>query len=394
MREPRQRGGVRGLFSLVTVLKILDATAGSALCWGLGLARHVLSRRHPSRELRREAVRRVLVIRPGGMGDMILLLPALHRLRALLPDASVEVIGERRNAAVLRLAGWTPACLTYDGAPLRLLWELLTKRYDVAIDAEQFHHFSAVLAFLSGARIRIGFKINPSRNLLYTHLIHYAVDGHEGGQFMELLAPLGGADRACRLEGILAATDFDPPAGARERLAGIRRRGPLVAIAPGTPSPYKRWAAGRFADLIEALKRRWGLETVLVGGRDARPLARWLAARAESVGNRATVLAGRASLAETAAVLREARLYIGTDSGLAHLAVAVGTPTVVVFGPSDPVKWGHADARHAVVRKPLACSPCSVFGYHKLCRTLACMDGVTVDDVLAACERLLGPAPS
>jgi ADP-heptose:LPS heptosyltransferase len=382
---------VRGLFSLVTVLKILDATLGAALCWTLGIARYLVSRRHPAKEFRRECVRRVLVIRPGGMGDMILLLPVLQRLRALLPDATVEVIGERRNAAVLRLAGWTSNCLTYDGAPLRLLWELLTNRYDVALDTEQFHHFSAVLALLSRARIRIGFKINPSRNQLYTHLVNYAVDRHEGGQFMELLAPLGVTDRAYRLEGVLARVDFAPRAATQEWLAERRRRGPFVVLAPGTPTPYKRWETHRFVELMRTLKQRWGLATVLMGGRDAARLIRGLAASASGNGNDVSVPAGRPSLAETAAVLREARLFVGLDSGLAHLAVAVGTPTVVIFGPSDHLKWGHDDRRHAVVHQPLACSPCFIFGYHKLCRTIACMDAVSVDHVLAACGRLLGP---
>lgn len=100
-------------------------------------------------------------------------------------------------------------------------------------------------------------------------------------------------------------------------------------------------------------------------------------------------LAGGLSLAETAAVIRAAGLFIGGDSGLGHLAVALGTPTVLLFGPSDHQKWGHAGVRHAVIRRPVACAPCFIFGYHRPCRTIACMRGITVDQVVAAARQLL-----
>jgi ADP-heptose:LPS heptosyltransferase len=109
-----------------------------------------------------------------------------------------------------------------------------------------------------------------------------------------------------------------------------------------------------------------------------------------AAGAEAVTLAGRLDLAGTAAIIARSALFVGSDSGLAHLAVALGVPTVVLFGPSDSLKWGTENSRHAVVRHDLPCAPCFIFGYHKPCRTIACMKGISVDDVLRACEAVLG----
>ena len=99
-------------------------------------------------------------------------------------------------------------------------------------------------------------------------------------------------------------------------------------------------------------------------------------------------LCGR-PLPEVTALIRQARLFVGGDSGLAHLAAAAGTPTVVLFGPSDSKKWGIKDARHKVVCKALPCAPCFIFGYHRPCRDIQCMHRIETDEVFTACASLL-----
>ncbi len=386
----RREGWLGAAVSRIALIKMADATIGAALCWIIGYLRYRFADGPTTSERGGRRIRRLLVIRPGGMGDMILLLPVLRRLRQEFPDAAIDIVCERRNLEVLRLAGWADAATAYDAHPLRFLRLMLTRAYDAAIDTEQFHHFSAVLAFLSGAGVRVGFKITPARNLLYTHLINYAMDGYEGRQFTRLLEPLGvAADAPYQLEGILAdrlpALPAAPAAAARLSAAG-----PLIVFAPGSSSRYKHWDTGRCAALVQALAGR-GCGVALVGGRDAARVAAAILRGAAAPAGRVEDLTGRLSLAETVGVLREAALFVGTDSGVSHLAVALGLPTVVIFGPTDHLKWGIDDARHAIVRQPVACAPCFIFGYHRPCRTIACMGGVTVDDVLGACARLYPP---
>ena len=355
----------------VFLFKLIDATVGAASCWLVGRLRHLL-RLDPSVPPGPAArpVRRVLVIRPGGLGDMVLLLPTLRVLRERFPEAAVDVVCESRNAAVLRLAGLADRIWCYDSAPLALLFGLKRARYDVALDSEQFHHISALMALLSRAPIRIGFKINPGRNPLYTHLITYDLEGWEAAQFMRLLAPLGVAGVVPVVEGSL-------------RVEGAGSTSGSIVVHAGATTRYKRWDRMRWAELVRRLAAQSRKPIVLVGGPSDRMTAAWIAAHA---GVPVENTAGCLSLRETAATLASAALYVGGDSGLAHLAVALDTPTVVLFGPSDNRKWGAHGPRHAVVRCDLACAPCAIFGYHKLCHSIACMDGITVAQVAEACR--------
>ena len=357
----------------VFFFKLIDATVGAALCWVVGRLRYLL-RFDPSvpPDPAAQPVRRVLVIRPGGLGDMVLLLPTLRVLRERFPAAAVDVVCERRNAAVLRLAALADRIWCYDSSPLASLWGLRRAHYDVVLDSEQFHHISALMALLSRAPVRIGFKINPGRNPLYTHLITYEPDGWEAGQFMRLLAPLGIAGVVPVVEGSLRVDGVAHPSPGR------------IVVHAGATTRYKQWDRARWSELVRRLAAQSSGPILLVGGPADRAAAAWIAERA---GVPVENAAGRLSLKETAHLLAGASLFVGGDSGLAHLAVALDTPTVVLFGPSDSRKWGAHGPRHAVVRHELACAPCAIFGYHKLCHSIACMDGITVEEVAEACSK-------
>jgi ADP-heptose:LPS heptosyltransferase len=390
-RHRRRRGYQTPLFTRITGLKIADAGLGLPLCWLLGYLHFLFARRAPIRaEYQGREASEILMLRPGGMGDMLLMVPVIRKLRAEFPRARIDIICESRNLDVLRIAGLADCALPYDTQPLRLCWHLIRRRYDIAIDSEQFHHFSAIMAFFSRAPIRIGYKINPARNQLYTHLVGYDMDGFEGRQFARLLKPLNISDWNYSLEGVLADTVLPLPSleKAKDLQAAIAA-GPFVAVHAGSRSPYKTWGTGKFIALIQGLGQRQTVGIVLVGAASesasSAAIVPYIDRQQIRIGNGV----GRFTLAETAAIIRRARLFIGGDSGLGHLAVALGTPTVLIFGPSDSHKWGHSGTRHKVVQRPLACAPCFIFGYHRPCRTFQCLAEITPEAVLAACDELL-----
>lgn len=376
----------------VRLLKILDATVGFFLCWMGGLLLHLLHRNPaPGRPLP-AVIRTILVIRPGGMGDMILLQPALRSLRQHYPEAVIDVVCESRNRDIPPLAGAGVRLLLYDVNPVRTFARLLRGGYDIAIDTEQFHHFSAVMAMFSRAPVRIGFKINPGRNQIYTHLVNYDLEGYEAGEFMRLLHPLGIREEAA-VQGCLAA----PAEPLAEDLARVER---WLLIHAATTSRYKGWDAAKWAEVARRIAEgahafsgsgkeagRARLIVGLVGGANDVGIAEAIAAQS-GLGDGVRVLAGRLAFRQTAALIGRAELFVGLDSGLAHLAVASGTPTVVLFGPSDHKKWGVESDHNVVVRKALACSPCFIFGYHKFCHSIACMAEISAGDVLAAVGKL------
>jgi len=271
-----------------------------------------------------------------------------------------------------------------------LLARLFSRRYDLAIDTEQFHNFSAIFGWLSGAGRRIGFKINPLRNPLYTHLVNYSPDGNEGEQFLELLQPLGSEGSAYELVNTIG--EHVPPLPTTVEESWQSRIGdtPAVALHVGCSTPYKLWPEENLVELGRQLHGRHGLGVVVLGSGAERTAAERVAAELCRSDVPALSLAGRLTLSETAAAIRKARLFVGPDSGIGHMAAAVGTPTVTLFGPSDPAKWGREDDRHRVVRVKLPCSPCFIFGFSKPCRTFDCMKRIEVEDVLEACGAVIG----
>jgi len=374
-------------------LKSLDATAGYWLCRILGyLQPRRKSNKHSGKDSLPGTPRRILVIRPGGMGDMILLLPALKQLQEKFPEAELDIICEKRNIGVLHLAGFGRNAMAYDAGIFGLLRRLRRLSYDMAIDTEQFHHFSAVIALLSRAPVRIGFKINPNRNPLYTHLVNYAVDGYEGRQFAKLLEPAGITNPVFKLEGIIQPSALKLPEPAQKKLDALGKKGKVVAIHPGSTTIFKQWDIANFTALVRTLISEHACTVALIGSHADISRANHILKRTKDLQESIASFTGSLSLEETAAMIRLSGLFVGGDSGLAHLAVAQGTPTVAIFGPTDPEKWGLIDARHKIARKAVSCSPCFIFGYHKPCNSIDCMAEIKVEDVLLHCADLLHKA--
>lgn len=368
--------------SLATSLfKWADRVVGGLAVRGLGLAHHHLRPGPPFVDIDPRAVRRVLLVRPGGIGDLLLLLPAVQRLRAALPGIELTLIAQRRNASLAELSGAFDQVACFDGSPTTFA-RALRRGHDVAIDSEQFHYSSAAFAFLSGARARIGFKINPARNELYTHLVDYPMDLHESVAFARLVEPLcGTAGTVPTLAGVLDRGRLP------ERVDGVPEAAGRVVVFPYGGGRGKEWPTPRWTELVRRL-RAAGHELALVGGSDARPRTDAVLA---GLGDARGVLdlVGRLSLRDTAAVVAQARLYVGCDTGVTHVAQALGVRCVVLFGASDERKWGPPPELGQAVSEPVPCRPCSIFGYVKRCRTIDCMDRVAVERVWRAVEAEL-----
>jgi heptosyltransferase-2 len=192
---------------------------------------------------------------------------------------------------------------------------------------------------------------------------------------------------------------FEPGPAATAAADRIRHdqdlRAPVVAIAPGGGTnpgmdlPEKRWPAEHFAALADHLYQDYGASILVLGGPADRPIciAMRAAMRAPSLD-----LCGPAPFAERGALLRRCDLYIGNDSGPTHLAVAVDCPVIAIFGPTDVGLYGPYRARASAVHRALPCSPCFVHGRFPPCPNHhACMRGLAVADVLAACREFLSP---
>lgn len=361
------------------LLKIIDETLGPVCCRVLSHPQMEDAYPEPERRLRS-----VLVIRPGGIGDAVMLLPALFALRNHAPEAEIEVLCESRNSGVFKLAFPEMPVYEYDTAPFAALRRLRNSKYSAVVDTEQFHHFSGVMAALAKAPVRVGFKINTRRNALYTHLVSYDLDGPEDRQFLRLFSALTDSQLMPPARfGILS--DAVLPALPEAASALLPKGEKLIVMHIGGSAECKRWSPLKYAELGARLERELGLKPVLVGGPDEGTLAE----KVLNSGRGGMVnLCGRLSISQTAALCREAGLFAGPDSGIAHLACAAGARCTVLFGPSDSVKWG-PDGNGAVVRGNVPCGPCAIFGYNKPCRAHLCMKKISVDEVFSNVKKFV-----
>ena len=353
--------------------------------------------------------RRILVIRPDHLGDLLFTGPALRYLRAIYPEAEITaLVGPWGRGVAERLPG-LDGVLTcpFPGfsrepkgspvAPYRLLWREAARLrdFDLAIILRFDHWWGALLAHTAGIPHRWGYAIAECRPFL-TRAIRYEPGHHEAEQNLRLLqgacgrqdVPLSSEDLALAFAVKEEERQF---AGGYLAGQGIGDHGRLVAIHPGAGAPVKLWPAERYAQMADALADEFRAKIVITGSAGELGLAWKVAAlmRANPV-----VAAGETSLGQLAALLGRCSLALGSDSGPLHLAVAMGTPTVHMYGPADPAKFGpwapRDDARHIVLVSPMSCVPCERLDYgQEELGEHPCMQAIGVDKVLEAARGLL-----
>jgi lipopolysaccharide heptosyltransferase I len=264
---------------------------------------------------------------------------------------------------------------------------LAGERIDLALDL-QGDVRTNVLMWLTGARRRVGYA-----NTGGAYLLHEVVPLDETVSWVvqnrrAVAAAVGSQPGPARVD---PASETDRLAG-RGVLdaAGLAGRRPLVGIHPSGGRRIKQWDVGGWAEVAARLQSEFGAAVVITGSGADRELAQALLARVPA----AVDLSGRLSLRETLGVLAGLDLFLSPDTGPMHLACAVGTPSVSVFGPSDPARYFSGEgARHVVVRRELWCSPCNLIRKPPAECDVAegpeCLRVVTADEVHAAAARVL-----
>ncbi|WP_237754276.1 glycosyltransferase family 9 protein [Geobacter sp. OR-1] len=316
----------------------------------------------------------ILLIRPGGIGDAVHLIPAINSIREKFPDAAIDLLAEKRNAAIFGLCREIRTTRRYD-VPGELV-AAMRSSYDVVIDSEQWHRLSAAVARLIGAPVLVGFATNE-RSRLFNYPVPYSQDDYEAASFYRLLQPFGIDTPADVVFPWLSV-----PAAAADKVAGLLsglEANRFVAVFPGASIPERRWGMDRFRTLARRLSER-SIPVVVIGGRED-------AAEGDGIvqGLPAISLAGKTSLLETAAVIDRGALLVSGDSGVLHIGVGLGKATVSLFGSGIAAKWAPRGDNHVVVNKGLSCSPCTRFGYTPTCLNRAkCIAEISPDEVYSA----------
>ena len=341
-----------------------------------------------------EGVKSILLVKLSSIGDVVQALPVAGAVRRRFPEAHIAwavgpaaaevVAGNPHLSETLvvggRVEGPGVQSVPPVSAPRRLGRALRERGFELSLDMQGLFK-SALIAYVSGARDRIGFRnlqegafLFNNRRVVPDRRDVHAVEGYLG------FARAVGAEvpAAEALDFTFASSEADR----RAAEALLEGRGEVAALIPGARWESKRWPAERFAAAADALQTELGLTSVVVGGAGDGELAERICAESES---EVVDLTGRTTLKELAEVFRRCRVTLGNDTGPLYISFAVGTPTVAVFGPTDAQRLGPYGEGHAKVTAGVECAPCR----RRRCVPLRCMDAIAPERVVEAASRLV-----
>ncbi|HTX64768.1 MAG TPA: glycosyltransferase family 9 protein [Opitutaceae bacterium] len=335
----------------------------------------------------------ILVVRRRYLGDLVLLGPLLRNLRLHWPEARIAVLAEPAYAPVLALNPDVDEVLTLPGGPSawgRLLRRLRGAGFTHVFDLDNTEK-TAVLARWTGAGFRAALRheLPPRLPRLYTHLVLDPPADHERRSIDEYylqVLPAAGVPVISR------AVRLVPPAA---ELAATRRHvpepGPRLLVHPGTRSPFRQWPAECFAAVCERVHTELGIRIVLTGGPGEQGLVADIQRRAPAAG---AAVVPPLAVPAFAALAAQFDALLCHDSGPMHIAAAVGTPVVALFGSQNLALWRPAGDRHRLLQPPLPCRECVAPGVCVPADSYRsyCVRRLTVEEVYAAIRDLLtGP---
>ena len=399
-------------------IRIVDAWVGTPLCWILTVARRVFEgiRRRPADA---SPPKKIIFIKLVELGANVQASAAVRRAAEIVGRANVYFWIFAESRPILELLDLVPAenLLTvrsqgfgrFAADLLRTLWVVRRLHIDAVVDLEFFARASALLAFLSGARRRVGLhrftSAGPYRGDLMTHRVQHNPYTHVSVYFYLLVEALGApADELPLPKRCLPKQDLAPlrfPAAADEvrrvqmrlnEVAGFAIQGPIVLLNPNASDivPLRKWPAERFIEVGQRLLARHSDLTIVVTGSPAEQDAAAVFVRAID-SPRAVSMAGRTLLRELLILYGLADVLVTNDSGPGQFAAMTDIDSVVLFGPETPQLWGPLGPRAHVLWAGLACSPCiQPFNFRfSPCRQPLCMTAITVEQVVATVEQIL-----
>lgn len=333
--------------------------------------------RLPVPSARGRRTHRILLVRPDHLGDVLLTTPAIHALRVALPHAELHALVGPWAAEVLSSYPDVDVVLTLPfpgfsrrpGANWRSPYELAFHAaghlrhigYDSAVIFRPDHWWGAMLAKLAGIPERVGYDLPDIAPFLTSPIPRQ--QQHVVLQSMRLVERWAGAiaaeETAYRFPVEVSDRDY---IDGYLRECGIEPEQKVICIHPGSGTPLKLWADDGWTQVANALHDQLNAPVIFTGGDHELPLVQRIAA---NMNHTSCLMVGNTRVTQLAALFSRAQVVLGPDSGPLHLAVAVGAPTVTLFGPADPEEfgpWGSPE-KHIVLTSNIGCRPCRVLDW-------------------------------
>ena len=338
-----------------------------------------------------DTINKVLLIKLRYIGDAVLVTPLLESMNSGLPNASLDVLVSQVAADILMDHPHITKVFGFDkregiSSAIKLMRQLRGQNYDIVVDLTN-NDRSMLFTKISGARIRVGFRSRHTfaQRLVYSRVIDsdfgriHTVDHHlkvaeELGLPINIRHPflVVNDESLMRIRHIFCQHNIDMAKG-------------YVAIHHGARRWYKSWPHDKFAILADHIMERYGVAVVFIGGKDDISSAQQIIQKMQ---NRGVSLAGQIPLRDLPALLKGAICLVGNDSAPIHVATAVNTPVIALFGPTDARAWAPRRKHDTAISVNFPCKPCGHKNVNCPLGQNYCMSTIKVEQVWEAVERV------
>lgn len=340
---------------------------------------------------------RILITRMKFVGDIVLTTPVIRSIRLAYPDAYIVYMGDKNAVGLLEHNPHLNDIIRFDFSrpslveQPRVAWVLRRRKFDLAIDLFG-NPRSALLTYLSGAGTRVGLT-RRGRGKLYTHQVTDDGNPKTAVEFHNQMIRAVGIEPVDSQPSIYLTGDETREARIYLRWidhdnSPLDLSRPIVGIHPGASWPAKQWLPDRFAALADLLSAKHGAQILLTcGPKDDSAV---LAVSTKMVAN--VKILRNLPLRQLAAIIAQCRVFISNDAGPMHIAAAVGTPTIGLFGPGEENIWFpySRSQGHTALRKDVPCHPCHLdFCNRSGDEYMECMKLLTVDEVIATARDII-----
>lgn len=327
--------------------------------------------------------RKILIIKPSSLGDIIHSLPVLNSLKECFPDAEIHWLIARNFADLLddhpmisRLwiidkDRWKNPLYSFSTIKeFCSLRRLKREGFDIVIDLQGLFR-SGIITFITGSPVRIGFKeARELSYLFYTHKVQGDRNIHAVERYLKVLSVF-----QCPVRDIVFPL---PVRESPQKIYSEIPEGEYAVIAPGARWDTKRWPPERFSYIA----RKLPFKSVVVGSRDDISIAEDIVSSSDG---KAISLSGKTDLKGLVEIIRRSKFVLCNDSGPAHIGAALGVPVFALFGPTSPVRTGPYGKNVVVFRSELDCAPC----FKRRCKRRLCMESLSQEDVWRAIKDYL-----